>query len=245
MVIPPVTVFVIVVLGWQYLVGALHVKPYILPKPNAIWHSLILQVQTPSLRHDLWVTVHEALLGYVIAVLGAVVVGSLIAEINLAERILLPYIVAFESVPKIALAPLLLIWFGFGETSKVAMACLISFFAILLSVIEGLRSTAANEVEMMRAFGSNRFQILWKCKVRNALPSFFSGLDIGIIFSLLGAIVGEFVGAKAGLGNRLLTFNYNFDIASMFAVLIILSVIGFTAHSVVRLARRRIVRWSR
>ena len=168
-------------------------------------------------------TTQEALLGFVIGVGAALVLGTFISQIEIVEPRLMPYIVAFQTVPKVALAPLFVVWFGFGLTSKVVMAAVISFFPMLVNVIEGLRAADADKIQMLTVFGASKSQIFRMVRLPSALPFIFAGLDIGIVFAILGAVVGEFIGAKEGLGYLLLQTNYNFDIAGMFAVLVVLS----------------------
>jgi NitT/TauT family transport system permease protein len=237
-------VFVVVVLFWEYLIGPLGVDEYILPKPSAIVESLWTQLTDDLFWGHLWVTTKEALLGFAIGVGSALVLGALIAQIKLVESTLMPYIVAFQTVPKVALAPLFVVWFGFGLTSKVVMAAVISFFPMLVNVIEGLRAADSDKIEMLTAFGASKTQVFRMVRLPSALPFIFAGLDIGIVFAILGAVVGEFIGAKEGLGYLLLQTNYNFDIAGMFAILVVLSVMGLVAHFVIRLVQRRVAFWA-
>jgi NitT/TauT family transport system permease protein len=237
-------VFVVVVLFWQYAVGPLGVEEYILPVPTQIVDSLWQQLGDELFWGHLWVTTKEALLGFAIGVSAALVLGALISQIKLVESTLMPYIVAFQTVPKVALAPLFVVWFGFGQTSKVVMAAVISFFPMLVNVIEGLRAADADRIEMLTAFGANRMQVFRMVRLPSALPFIFAGLDIGIVFAILGAVVGEFIGAKEGLGYLLLQTNYNFDIAGMFAVLVVLSLMGMLAHLLIRFTQRKVAFWA-
>ncbi len=182
--------------------------------------------------------------GYVIAVFLAFGLGIAISQVRLVEKALLPYIVAFQTVPKIALAPLFLVWFGFGIASKIAIAALVAFFPILINVIEGLKSIDSEKIEMLRSLGASKSQIFRMLRFPNALPFIFAGLDLGIIFAIIGAVVGEFIGARAGLGYQLLQFNYDFNIAGLFATLIVLSAIGLIGHAIVRFFQRRYVFWA-
>jgi NitT/TauT family transport system permease protein len=237
-------VFVVVVLFWQFAVGPLGVEEYILPVPTQIVDSLWQQLGDELFWGHLWVTTKEALLGFAIGVSAALVLGALISQIRLFEITLMPYIVAFQTVPKVALAPLFVVWFGFGQTSKVVMAAVISFFPMLVNVIEGLRAADADRIEMLTAFGANRMQVFRMVRLPSALPFIFAGLDIGIVFAILGAVVGEFIGAKEGLGYLLLQTNYNFDIAGMFAILVVLSLMGLLAHFAIRLTQRKVAFWA-
>jgi NitT/TauT family transport system permease protein len=237
-------VFVVVVLGWEFGAQPLGIEEYVLPRPSQIVDSLWQQFHDDLFWKHLWVTSQEALLGFVIGVGTAILLGTFISQVKLVEKTLMPYIVAFQTVPKVALAPLFVVWFGFGLTSKVVMAAVISFFPMLVNVIEGLKAANADQIQMLTVFGASKMQIFRMVRLPSALPFIFAGLDIGIVFAILGAVVGEFIGAKEGLGYLLLQTNYNFDIAGMFAVLVVLSVMGLIAHFLIRLAQRRLAFWA-
>lgn len=222
---------------------AADISTYILPRPSQVWGELWFLVQSPIFWDNFRITATEALSGFVIGSSLALFLGTLISQFKIVEIILMPYFVALQSIPKIALAPLFLIWFGFGIASKIAVAAVVVFFPVLINTIEGLRSSDADLVEMPRAFGANKRQIFFRIKVPNALPFIFAGLDIAIVFSVLGAIVGEFLGAKGGLGAMLLQANYNFNIPQLFAILITLSISGLTLHSIVKFANKKVVFW--
>ncbi|MFG2406817.1 ABC transporter permease [Streptomyces brevispora] len=237
-------VFVAVVLLWEYLIPALGVDEYVLPRPSQIAEALITQLSDAMFWTHVKVTLLESLFGFALGVCAALVLGTAISQVRLVEKTLMPYIVAFQTVPKVALAPLFVVWFGFDMTSKVVMAAVISFFPVLVNVVEGLRSADADRVQMMTVFGASKFDVFRKVRLPSALPFIFAGLDIGIVFAILGAVVGEFIGAKEGLGYLLLQTNYNFDIAGMFAVLVVLSVLGLIAHFIIRVARKRFAFWA-
>jgi NitT/TauT family transport system permease protein len=238
------TVFVVVMLVWEYGVRLFDVDAFVLPPPSEIAESLWIQLTNDLFWSHLWVTVQETLIGYAIGVTIALVLGTGISQVRLLEKTLMPYIVAFQTVPKVALAPLFVVWFGFGLTSKIVMAAVISFFPILINVIEGLRSAEADRIQMLTVFGASKSQIFRMVRLPSAMPFIFAGLDIGIVFAILGAVVGEFIGAQEGLGYLLLQTNYNFDIAGMFAVLVVLSVMGMLAHLLIRLAQRKFAFWA-
>jgi NitT/TauT family transport system permease protein len=238
------TVFVVVLLAWEFGVKILDVSDFVLPPPSQIADSLWTQLTNDLFWRHFWVTTEETLAGYAIGVATALTLGIGISQVRLLEKTLLPYIVAFQTVPKIALAPLFVVWFGFGLTSKIVMAAVISFFPILINVIEGLRSADSDRIQMLTVFGASKSQIFRMVRLPTALPFIFAGLDIGIVFAILGAVVGEFIGAQEGLGYLLLQTNYNFDIAGMFAVLVVLSVMGMVAHLAIRFAQRKIAFWA-
>lgn len=236
-------VAVLVTGGWELAVRWAGVPAFILPPPSAIAAQLWGMAGQPLFWADLGVTLNEVLLGYAAAIVVAVVLGVAIAQVAVLELALMPYIVAFQTIPSVALAPLFLQWFGYGTLSKVVMAALIAFFPILVNVIAGLQASGRDEIQMARAFGATRVQILLKVRVPNALPYVFAGLELGVVFALVGAIVAEFVGAKAGLGNRILQYNEQFNIAGMFAVLLVLAGLGMLMHRSVAWLKRRALFW--
>jgi NitT/TauT family transport system permease protein len=191
----------------------------------------------------LFATMSAVVLGFLASAAVAFVLGTLISQIRLVEVTLFPYVVAIQTLPKIAIAPLILIWFGVGLESKVVIAATVSFFPMLVNTIVGLKSTPQDKIDLMRSLSASRWKIFWYVQLPEALPFIFAGLNIGIVLSVLGAIVAEFVGAKAGLGYLILQMNYNMDIAGMFAALVVLGIMGIVLNSAMTFARRRIVFW--
>ena len=228
---------------WQVIVKVLDVEPYILPAPSAIAASLADEVQSAGYWMHIRVTSQEILLGYALGCSIAFLLGLLISQSTLIERAVFPLVVAFETVPKIALAPLFVVWFGFGLTSKVVVTALVCFFPMLVNVIEGLRSAKPAELDLLASLGASKAEVFRFVRLPSSLPFVFAALDIGIVLSVIGAVVGEFVGAEAGLGYQLLQYNYQFRMASSFAVLVTLSVMGLTGHYAIRMLQRRLMSW--
>jgi len=241
-----VVVFFFIVTGlWEFIVIHFTIDPIILPGPSRIGDQLKKLVLNPYFWQNFIFTIHEVFLGYILAIFIAVFLGIAISMCRVLRLGLVPYIVAFQTIPTIALAPIFLQWFGYGMASKVIMAALIAFFPILINVIAGLQAAPKDEIQMLRSFGASRFQILLKVRLPNSLRFLFAGLDLGIIFALIGAIVAEFVGAQKGLGKMLLQFNEQFNIAGMFAVLVTMALTGIILHGCVEYARKKIVFWER
>ena len=167
----------------------------------------------------------------------------LISQLRIVEVVLYPYIVAPPTLPKVAIAPFVLIWVGFGIESKIVIAAMVAFFPMLVNTIVGLKSVPPEKIELMRSLSASRTKIFWYIQLPEALPYIFAGLNIGVVMAVLGAIVGEFIGAKAGLGYLLLQMNYNLDVVGMFAVLVVLGVMGIALNSTMQFARRKIVFW--
>ena len=234
---------VAVLVAWEAVPQALHVPSFYLPRPSKVLTALLHGFENRTLPAALWVTFQEAGEGFVIGSLGGIIVGTLIAQYRLVERTLFPYIVAFQTLPKVAIAPLFVVWLGFDLQSTVLISALVAFFPLLVNVIAGLHSVDRERVEMMRAFAASEWQIFRMLRFPNALPFVFAGLDLAAVFSVIGAVVGEFVGAQAGLGYLIQALNFTLDVAGMFAVLVVLAALGLSFHGAVRLAYRLIVFW--
>ena len=159
------------------------------------------------------------------------------------EFFLYPYIVMFQSLPKVALAPLIVVWFGLGLTSKVINAALIAFFPLLVNTMVGLRSADEERVSLMRSLAASERQIFWMLRLPNSLPFVMAGLDVAMIFALIGAIVAEFVGAQKGLGMLIQSMNFNMDVSGQFSILLILSVVGLLLNRGVMMIRKRVLFW--
>lgn len=229
---------------WEGLVWALDVSHLIMPRPSAIFASMVQMFEAGTIYRHLGLTVYEVLLGFVIATVVGISVGTVIAVSPTLHRLVYPYIVAFQSVPKVAVAPLMVIWFGFGIESKIAMTVVIAFFPILVNTIAGLRSVDQDQIELMRSLVASRWQIFRFVRFPNALPYIFAGLEIGIVLSVIGAIVGEFVGATGGLGYMLTFANARLDTAAVFALLIVLGAIGIILNTTITWIRRKVVFWA-
>jgi NitT/TauT family transport system permease protein len=212
-------VFIFVMWIWETLINRLEIQETILPTPSRIGEALVMQFQNAYFWQNAWVTTKEALYGFFFATLFAIIVGTFVSQIKIVEKTVMPYLVGFQAIPKVALAPIFIIWFGFGQTSKVVMAATIAFFPILINIIEGLKSADSDRIRMLRVFGATRYQIFRKVQVPSAMPFFFAGLDVGILLAILGAVVGEFLGSQEGLGNMVLVSQYNFETPTMFAIL--------------------------
>jgi NitT/TauT family transport system permease protein len=236
-------IFVVFTLLWENLVNILEVDEVVLPTPSKIGSALFAQLDNPLFWFNLRVTSQEALLGFVAAVIFAIIAGTFISQIKIVDKAFMPYLVGFQAIPKIALAPIFIVWFGYGMSSKVVMAATVAFFPILINIIEGLKSADNEQIRMLRVFGATRFQIFLKVQVPCSLPFFFAGLDVGILLAILGAVVGEFLGAQEGLGAMVLLAQYNFEIPTMFAILIVLSLMGIISHIIVKALQRKFAFW--
>jgi NitT/TauT family transport system permease protein len=236
--------FVLMMAIWHFAVVWLEVSPLIFPGPVAVVRALVALVQSGEIVQHLGVTLYEILAGFAFGAVFGLVLGALIGQSTLLEAVLYPYVVAFQTVPKVAVAPLFVLWFGFDTTSKVIITATIVFFPVLANTIVGLRSAPRDQIELMKAFTASPWHVFRMVRLPHALPYVFAGLDIGIVLAVIGAIVGEFVGAQAGLGYLILQRNFSMDAAGMFAILVVLSVIGLALHSLMKFIARRVIFWT-
>jgi NitT/TauT family transport system permease protein len=228
---------------WEQLPTLFHIPAFQLPRPTKVYAALVTGMGNGLYPAAFWVTFQEAGAGFLIGSLSGIVVGALIAQYRIVERTVYPYIVGFQTLPKVAIAPLFVVWLGFDLRSKVLISALVAFFPLLVNVIAGLHSTDRERVDMMRAFSASNWQIFRMLRLPNALPFVFVGLELAAVFSVIGAVVGEFVGSQAGLGYLIQAQNFTLDVAGMFACLLLLAVLGLGFHLVVRLASRMVVFW--
>ena len=228
---------------WEAVVRGLHVPPFVLPAPSAVAVALWRGLSSGLYLKHLWYTVLETLLGFLVGSALGFGLGTAVAMSRWVEYFFYPYIVMFQSLPKIALAPLIVIWFGLGLMSKVVNAGLVAFFPLLVNTMVGLRSADEDRVSLMRSLAATEQQIFWMLRLPNALPFVMAGLDIAMIFALIGAIVGEFVGATAGLGMLIQSMNFTMDVSGQFSVLLVLSFVGLGLSRAIQLVRRRVLFW--
>lgn len=239
----PLITLVLLLFFWDASVRWLGMPSYLLPPPMDVFGALWQGYATGLLWPHLWATTLATIGGFALGCTIAVIVGGLVAEFRLLERMVYPYVVALQSMPKVALAPLLIVWFGFGLMSKVVLVALICFFPMFVNVVTGLRSAPTELVDLYTAFSASRLQIFKDIKFPAALPSIFAGLQIALVLSLLGAVVGEFVASQKGLGSLIQAASLNFDVPTMFACILTLALMGATATMLVGRLQRRLLFW--
>lgn len=228
---------------WQGAVVVLDIPSLLLPSPLRVLSALAVDLTSPRLLTHAAVTLTEVLGGFVLGAGAGLALGCLLGRFDRLWRLTYPYVVAFETVPKVAIAPLIVVWCGFGMNSKIVTSALICFFPVVANALSGLRTTPSDLIEMMTTFKATSGQIFVKARLPNALPYVFAGLEIGIVMAVIGAIVGEFVGAQAGLGFLILQRQFAMDIAGVFSILVILSAFGVLLNVAVLRLQRRIVFW--
>lgn len=239
-----IAVFVLITGAWQLFVSVAQISEFILPSPTAIAKRFIAMLSEIGFWRDTCITAHEILLGFGLSTIIAIILGTLIAQFLVLEMSLLPYVIGFQAIPSVALAPIYATWFGFGIASKIAMVVTLACFPIMMMVIAGLQSSKIEQIQMLRAFGATRMQILLKVQIPNALPFFFTGLKLGVIMSVTGAVVAEFLGgAEAGLGYRTHQYFERVKITEAFATLIALGIMSIIFHGIIAKLKSSIVFW--
>ena len=229
--------------AWEGVVRLFEVPAFILPPPSQVALALWRGFASGLYLQHLWHTLLETMLGFIAGSALGLVLGTAVALSRPIEFFLYPYIVMFQSLPKVALAPLIVVWFGLGLTSKVINAALIAFFPLLVNTMVGLRSADEERVSLMRSLAASERQIFWMLRLPNSLPFVMAGLDVAMIFALIGAIVAEFVGAQKGLGMLIQSMNFNMDVSGQFSILLILSVLGLLLNRAVMMIRKRVLFW--
>lgn len=240
-------VIVAVLLGaWQFAVSVLKVSAFILPAPSAVWRSLTEMVSvgtTGSAWSDTRVTLVEVVAGFAIALVLGVAVGVVLGRVVWLERALQPAMVAFQVVPKVAFVPIMVIWFGFGANSKIIIAAILAFFPIMLNVLLGVRSVAPGHRDVMRSLGASRWETFRNLELPAMLPYVFAGAEVAIVFSVIGAIVGEYLGGSTGLGYRVVSSLNSLDAPGLFAVIVILALMGSVLFAIVSSLKRFLIPW--
>lgn len=229
---------------WQVSVPLMGISPLIAPTPSQIGVELVDGIRSGLLMRHLAVTAGEMFGGFFIAAVAGIGLASLVERSRFLRYIVQPYIVMLQATPKVALAPFIVLWFGFGIESKILIAGLVAFFPIFVNSLAGLMATSTKMLELMQVLGASSFQQLTKVKIPQALPFIFAGLEIGILLSLTGAVVGEFVSANVGLGYLIATSNYQLRIPAAFAALVPLVALGALSYAAISFVKTRMVRWS-
>jgi NitT/TauT family transport system permease protein len=242
---PPLLGAVVILAVWQFVPTLFGVSKLLLPTPSSVIGSVWLLFDRGLLVENFVITLVEALVGFAAGSVSAIFIAFLVTRSLLVERMLMPYLVGFQALPKVALAPLIVVWVGIGVESKILIAAIISFFPVLINAIVGFSTVETEKLDLMRSLVASRWQQFRIVIFPNSLPFIFAGLNVGIVLSITGALVGEFIGADRGLGNLLLQLNLNMDISGMFAVLLVLAVLGIILYGLVRFLHVHFVFWAK
>jgi NitT/TauT family transport system permease protein len=240
---PAIGVFVVFIAVWEIYVRYAGVSSLVLPGPSEIFTSLTEDWRV--YRPHAIVTLRESVIGFALASVVAMALATMITSSRALRLAIYPFMLASQAVPIIAVAPLMILWFGFGETSKILAAAFVAFFPIAVNAAAGLSSLDPGAVTLMRSFPASRRDIFLRARLPNALPQIFSGLRIGAVLSVIGAIVGEFVGADQGLGMLLARANSSLQPTTVFGCIVWLSIMGMAIFGLVALLEWLLMPWRR
>lgn len=238
-------VLLIAILGiWKLATVAFGISRFVLPPPEDVATALVSLVQQP----DVWLvqvrtTLAETVIGFSSGLVAGVFVGAVLGRVLWLERAVRPVVVTLQVIPKVALIPLFVIWFGFGMTAKIAVAAILAFFPIMLNVLLGVRSVERGHREVMRSLDAGRWQTFRSLDFHSTLPYVFAGMEVGIVFALIGAIVGEYLGGNQGLGYMVVVSLNALDAPKLFAVIILLAALGSVLFFAVNLLKRWTIPW--
>jgi NitT/TauT family transport system permease protein len=227
---------------WEVLVRILHIQPFLLPPPSAVWIEF---ASRPGIYWDNFaVSLLGTLIGFAIAAAAGVAIGTLIVYSRSLRGVVYPIIVVFQAAPKIAIAPLLIVWLGYGALPQIVMVVLVSFFPIVMSTVAGLSSVESDLTDLVRMLRGGRVKQFVKVAFPHALPFIFSGLKVAATLAVIGQVVAEFVSSKAGLGHVIMVANSELNVAMSFVALILLSAMGLALFGMMELLERVLAPWA-
>jgi len=230
--------------GWQLAVNRGLLPAFVLPAPTDVALRVVEDALLPRVHVATLYTLTAILVGFAIAAMLGIALGAAVALVPLLDRVLSPYIIALQTIPKVAIAPILIIWFGMGIESKIVIVALIDFFPILVNAAAGFRNIDPRQILLMNAINASPWQIFVKVRVPNAMPYLMAGIYISMVFSVIGAVVGEFIGSTQGLGSEIVQRQAVMDVVGVFSMLVILTVIGIALNAITRLVAKRLVFWA-
>ena len=239
---PPALVLALLVAGWEAVARAGWIEDYLLPAPSEVARALVEDREL--LFPDAWVTAQEVLLGFGLAVTAGVAVAVVLHLAPVLRRALYPLVVASQAVPIVVIAPILVIWFGFGMGPKLIVIALICFFPIVVNTLDGLRAVDRDQARMLRTLGASRWDTFRRLELPTSLPYLFSGAKIAVAVAVIGAVFGELVGSDAGLGHVIQVGMAQLLTARVFAAVLLLSVMAIALFALVTLAERRAIPWA-
>lgn len=230
---------------WQMFTTFSQIPSFIFPTPTEVWERLIIVLQDGSLLKHTLITLQEVVFGLLLGLTAAIVTGYFLAKSRLVERVLAPYIVASQSIPIVAIAPLLVIWLGPGIFSKILTSALIVFFPVLVNTVVGLKSVPRELYDLMRSLKASTWQRIFKLEIPSAMPVFLGGLRIGATLSVIGAVVGEFVGADKGLGFLVNVGRGLYDTALVFVAVFTIVLLSLGLYGSVIFLENRLLSWQK
>jgi NitT/TauT family transport system permease protein len=237
----PFLFLIFIVVLWDVTIRVFQIPAYQIPSPGDV--VAVLKTEWPELLRQSWPTTYATICGFLLSAVFGIPIAMLIAGSRTVESYVYPLLVFSQSVPKIAIAPLFVVWFGFGIIPKVISAFLLGFFPVVVSAVQGFKSVDPDMVDLARAMQGSRFAVFRAVNLPHAMPAIFAGLKVSVTLAVVGAVVGEFVGSNSGLGYVMQRSIGTFDLPTMFAALVILALLGVILFWVVDLIERLVIPW--
>jgi NitT/TauT family transport system permease protein len=236
-----ILVFLALALLWEYAVRLFGIKEYLLPPPSKVWSEFLRR--HPTVLHGAWLTTQQILGGYALAIVVSIPLALAVVRWRFVERAIYPVIVFLQIIPKIAIAPLFIIWLGFGFAPKLLIVFLLCFFPIVVSSVAAFKSADPDIADFARSTGARGLKLFLRIELPQALPGIFTGLKVGAALSATAAVVAEFVAADRGLGYLLQQYNGNLETPMVFAIIVLLSLIGLAVYYAVEIVERLVIPW--
>ncbi len=234
---------ILFLLGWDLYVTWFEISKFILPRPISVFDGLVELFTTPSTYRHTWVTTYETVAGFAIATVIGIGLGAVLGKVPWLERTLNPFIIATQVVPKVALIPLFILWFGFGPESKIIVSAVIAFFPILTNTLLGIKSVDFGQRDVMTSLNAGKWQTFVTLEFPSALPAILTGMEVGIVLAIIGAVVGEYLGGSEGLGYLAVATLAAYKVNLLFAVIILLTAVGFLLYIAMVSVRRFVIPW--
>lgn len=229
---------------WEVYVQTSGISRFVLPAPTAVAVAFADQITDPFVwRNHIWTTFYQVMMGLFFAVVLGVGLGFAVGKSVAVDRILRPFIVATQVVPKVALVPLFILWFGFGPASKVVIAALLAFFPLLINTAFGVRSVPMSMHDLMTTVGASRWQRFWKVEFPHTLAYILAGMELAVVQATIGSIVGEYLGGDRGLGRYAVNLQMQLQVDRLFGAILLMTIFGFLLYSIVMGTRRFLIPW--
>lgn len=239
----PITFQILLILIWQVVVDKGNIPKYILVSPKDIGVSLFNIL--PNIKEHIYITLKEAIIGFLISIALALVIAILMDSIKIFRKSIYPILVVSQTIPIIAVAPLFIMWFGFGILPKIIVVVLVCFFPIVISLLDGLDSVDEDIINLLRSMGANKIQIFKYVKFPASMTNFFSGLRIAATYSIMGAVIGEWLGGDKGLGVYMLRVKHSYALDKVFAVILIIIILSMLLFGLLFLIQRFVTPWNK
>ena len=230
-------------LVWHFYVTWFDVSKFIVPPPAAVGESFVELLTSRSTLYHAWITLYETLVGFVLATVIGVGLGAVLGKTPWLEQALNPFIVATQVVPKVALVPLFILWFGFGPEAKIVVAAVLAFFPILTNTVLGVKSVDLGHKDVMTVLNARRWQRFVTLELPSALPAVLAGMEVGVVLAIIGAVVGEYLGGSTGLGHLAVAALNDYKVGALFAIILLLTLIGFALYVLVGTLKHFVIPW--